>query len=227
MRPNPENIRGVLLDLDGTLVDHIETITRCFQHATRELGFPEPSPELVKRSIGGSMPVTIQKFLPPERVEDGKALWQARFEELHLKGVVVLPGARELLQLCRETDRKAGVFTNKTGRHTRAIMENEGLAPLLSFSLGAEDTPYRKPQPEFSQAAIERLDLPPNSVAMIGDSPFDIQAAKAVGMAALCVTTGSHQREELEEAGADLVFESLTEIARWLASTPAGKESGA
>lgn len=220
MSIHPSQIKGLLIDMDGTLVDHLQTLTRCFQFACSELGFPEPSAELVKRSIGGSMPVTIQKFLPPERVEAGKALFQKRFEAIHLDGVVVFPGAEPLLQTCRQRSLKAAVFTNKTGRHTRAILDDQGLSDLLDFAIGAEDTPYRKPQPEYSAIAVERLGLPADQVAMVGDSPFDIQAGKSVGMSTLCVATGSHSRAELAESGADLVFDSLSEIAAWLANAP-------
>lgn len=137
-----------------------------------------------------------------------------------------MPGAEELLDRCQELEITAAIFTNKTGRHTRAIIENEGLTEKLAFSLGAEDTPYRKPQPEYSAAALEKLNLPGQEVAMIGDSPFDIEAGKAGGMTTLCVATGSHTRKELVAAGADEVFASLSEIADWLASSElAGSEA--
>lgn len=212
----PRDIRGILIDMDGTLVDHLQTIARCFEYATRRLGFPVPGYELVKRSIGGSMPVTMAKFVPEESLDEAKALWSRRFEEIHLEGVELLHGYRALLDLRERGRLKAAVFTNKTGRHTRAILQNEGIADRFDFVLGAEDTPYRKPQPEFSRRALEMLGLPAGAVAMIGDSPFDIEAAKCVGMASLCVTTGSHTREELLAAGADIVRESLAEIADWL-----------
>ncbi|MBD5782617.1 HAD family hydrolase [Pelagicoccus sp. NFK12] len=217
MEVTPSKIRGILIDLDGTFVDHIQTITRCFQYACRELGFQEPTAEKVKRSIGGSMPVTIQKFLPPEQVEAGKEIWRRRFEEIHLQGVIVLHGADELLDHCNSSGIKAAIFTNKTGRHSRAIIENEGYTERFEFVLGAEDTPYRKPQPEYSAAAIEKIGIPGEQLAMVGDSPFDIEAARAGGMAAICVTTGSHNREELLNAGADKVFDSLAEVSHWLA----------
>lgn len=216
MQLSPSHIRGILIDMDGTFVDHIQTITRCFQYACRELGFPEPSTEKVKRSIGGSMPVTIQKFLPPEHVEAGKEIWRRRFDEIHLQGVIVMPGAAELLDTCQTAGVKAAIFTNKTGTHSRAIIANEGFAEQFEFVFGAEDTPYRKPQPEFSAAAIERMQLQGEQMAMIGDSPFDINAAKAGNMLAVCVTTGSHTREELKAEGADIVFDSLSEVASWL-----------
>lgn len=218
MEVSPRNIHGILIDMDGTFVDHVQTLTRCFQCACRELGYPEPSAEKVKRSIGGSMPVTIQKFLPSELVEAGKEIWRRRFEEIHLQGVVVLHGAEELLDHCHAAGLKAAIFTNKTGVHTRSIIENEGFTDRLAFILGADDTPYRKPEPEFTAEAVKKLGIPAKNIAMIGDSPFDIQAARAGGLAALCVTTGSHDREELLNAGADKVFDSLAEVAHWLAS---------
>lgn len=216
MQTSPKQIRGILIDMDGTFIDHVQTLTRCFQYACRELGFPEPSAEKVKRSIGGSMPVTIQKFLPAEHVESGKEMWRRRFEEIHLQGVRVLHGAEELLDHCHSEGIKAAIFTNKTGPHSRAIIENEGYTDRLAFVLGAEDSPYRKPEQRFTKIAIEKMGLPAENLAMIGDSPFDIQAAKAGGLTALCVTTGSHDREELLNAGADFVFDSLAEIAHWL-----------
>lgn len=220
MQASPHTLRGLLIDMDGTFVDHHETLARCFQFACRELGFPEPSRASVRRSIGGSMPVTIEKFLPPDRVEAGKELWRRRFDEIHLQGVRVLPGAEALLETCHSSGRKAAIFTNKSGRHSRAIIEQEGFAPQLAFVLGADDTPYRKPQPEFSAEALQRLGLPGEQVAVIGDSPFDVQAARAGGMTALGVTTGSHSRQELQEAGAHLVFDSLAQIADWLDRAP-------
>ena len=212
-------IRGLLIDMDGTLVDHSETLARCFQHACIELGYPPPSRETVQRSIGGSMPVTIRKFLPEKEAEAGEDLWRKHFEAIHLEGVELMPGAVELLKNCRDKGIKAAVFTNKTGRHTRSILENESISELFTFALGAEDSPYRKPEPPFSELAVEKMELQASEITLVGDSPFDIQAAKSVGMLSICVSTGSHLREELDAAGADLVFDDLHQVSRWISKS--------
>ena len=214
--PTAYAIKGMLIDMDGTLVDHLETLVRCFQYATRQLGLPQPSHERVKRSIGGSMPVTMRKFVPEEHAEEAVRLWQAHFDEIYLEDFVVLPGADELLALRAKHGIKAAVLTNKTGDHTRAMLSKQGLSDRLDFALGTKDTPYRKPQVPFSEAALERLGLPAQNVAMIGDSPFDIQAATCVGMIPLCVATGSHTAEELLAAGAHQVFDDLAQVADWI-----------
>lgn len=205
--------KAVLLDMDGTLVDHFETICRCYQYAAEKMGKVPPSYDQVKREVGGSMPVTIRRFFSDDELEEAKKHWNRRFDEIHLEGVILLKGARELLQAIEKQGLQAAVFTNKSGSHSRNIIESLGLADSFSLVLGAEDTPYRKPQLELSEIVLERLGIDAKEAILIGDSPFDIDAAHCVGMTSFCVPTGSHTIEELRKAGADRIFESLQEIA--------------
>lgn len=199
--------------MDGTLVDHFETIYRCYKFAAEKLGKIPPSYAEVKREVGGSMPVTIQKFFDEPDLEKAKFYWNQKFDEIHLEGVVLLKGARELIQVIKERGIKAAIFTNKSGRHTRAIIESLGLSQSFSLIIGAHDTNYRKPEPELSRIALEKLGVGANEAILIGDSPFDIESAHCVGMTSYCVPTGSHSAQELQAAGADQIFESLQEIA--------------
>lgn len=210
---NTHNPAAVLFDMDGTLVDHFETIYRCYKHAAENLGKIPPSYDAVKRGVGGSMPVTIRRFFEDSELEGAMSLWNAKFEEIHLEGVILLPGARELIQAVTQKGIKAAVFTNKSGRHTRNIIESLGLSDSFALIIGAHDTEYRKPEPELSKIALDRLEVKPNEAILVGDSPFDIESAHCIGMTSYCVPTGSHSTQELVDAGADCVFESLQEIA--------------
>lgn len=204
---------AVLFDMDGTLVDHFETIFRCYEYAAKKLGKSPPTYESVKRGVGGSMPVTIRKFFDDDELEAAMALWNEKFEQIHLEGVVLLKGAREMVDAVTRNGIKAAVFTNKSGRLTRNIIESLGMSDRFALIIGANDTPYRKPEPDLSRIALERLEVEADRAILIGDSPFDIQSAHSVGMTSYCVATGSHSADELREAGADCVFESLQEIA--------------
>ncbi len=207
------NTAAVLLDMDGTLVDHFDTIFRCFHYAAEQLGKTPPTYDMVRRAVGGSMPVTIRKFFEENEIKEAKRHWNDRFDEIHLEGVILLDGARELLDAVTRKGIQAAVFTNKGGSHTRNIIESLGLSKYFSLVIGAHDTEFRKPQPELSQIALDRLGVKASEAILIGDSPFDIESAHCVGMTSLCVSTGSHTAAELVEAGADRVFESLQEIA--------------
>ena len=158
------------------------------------------------------MPVTIKAFFDEESLEEAKAHWIKRFDEIHLEGVRVLNGAMELIEKLENRGFHLAVFTNKSGKHTRNIIRSLGLYDTFSLILGAEDTEFRKPQPELSTHALSQLGVKPSEALLIGDSPFDIESAKCVGMRCFCVATGSHSKKELAAANADAVFDGLPEL---------------
>lgn len=205
-------IAGVLFDLDGTLIDHFETLFRCYEHVLTHLERPVPSREILRRSVGGSMEVTMQRFVGPEQLPVAAALWRGKLAEIFLDDVHLLPGAEELVRRLHRRGVRTGVFTNKLGEASRGIMRHLGLDRWLHLVLGANDTPYRKPQREFSELALQRLGTPADRTVLVGDSPFDIEAAHVAGLRCACVATGTHTAEELHQAQADAVYPDLTTL---------------
>lgn len=202
-------IRAVLFDLDGTLIDHFATLYGCYHHALSTLGLPVPSPEHVRRSVGGSMEVTMRKLIPEQHVAAAATLWREHLARTFLDDVTLMPGGSELVRALHARGLRLAVFTNKIGDTSRGICEHLGLSPHLDLVLGANDSPWRKPQPEFTALALERLGATAAETVLVGDSPYDIDAARAGAIAALCVTTGTHSAEELAAAGADAIYPDL------------------
>lgn len=213
-------IRAVLFDLDGTLIDHFATLFRCYEHALATLGLPVPTPDHVRRSVGGSMEVTMRKLIPESQVPAAAALWREHLARTYLDDVSLMPGATALVQALRARGLRLAVFTNKIGDTSRGICDHLGLTPHLDLVLGANDSPWRKPQPEFTALALERLGARADETVLVGDSPYDIEAARAGGIAALCVTTGTHTGEELVAAGADAVFPDLPALGAAVFDVP-------
>ncbi|MBE2212482.1 MAG: HAD hydrolase-like protein [Opitutaceae bacterium] len=206
----PSTLRAVLFDLDGTLIDHFATLYACYRHALSSLGLPVPSPEHVRRSVGGSMEVTMRKLVPEEHVPAAAALWRDHLARTYLDDVTLMPWGGELVRALHARGLRLGVFTNKIGETSRGICTHLGLTPWLDLILGANDSPWRKPQAEFTRLALERLGASARETVLIGDSPYDIDAARAGGLArVLCVTTGTHDAAELAAAGADAVYPDL------------------
>lgn len=202
-------VRGVLLDLDGTLIDHFATLYGCYAHALSHLGLPVPSAEVVRRSVGGSMEVTMRKLVDERHVAAAAQLWREHLARTYLDDVKLMPGGGELVRGLHARGVRVAVFTNKIGDTSRGICAHLGVLHDLAFVLGANDTPWRKPQAEFTALALERLGTRPEETVAIGDSPYDIDAAHVGGLAALCVTTGTHTAEELAAAGADGIYPDL------------------
>jgi len=122
---------------------------------------------------------------------------------------------RRYAELVRERA-AAGVtlaaFTNKRGDHSRRICAHLGLTPHLRGIFGAKDTPWIKPQPEFATHALAALGADAASTLLVGDSPFDVAAARNGGFACWAVTTGTHEAGPLREAGAERIFSGLPEL---------------
>jgi phosphoglycolate phosphatase len=215
--PSVNRFHTVLFDLDGTLLDHFAAIHRSHVHTMRTLGLPEPTMEQVHRAIGGGVEVAISRILGEKNIgqlEKAAAIYRAYWNENMLHGVALLPGSRELLEALKARDVRCAVFTNKHGPSARTLMDHLGVTSLLDAVFGAMDTPWFKPDREFTEHALQTLGADAASTCMIGDSPYDIQAAHNVGFPCYCVTTGTHTAAELSTAGANGVYPDMATLAR-------------
>ncbi len=212
--------RLVLLDLDGTMIDHFNVIYRCYTHALSTLGIEVPPFERVRRTVGGSMEVTMRNFVGEERHAEAVRLFREHFAVIFLDDLVVLPGALWLARELRGQGRRLAVFTNKQGPGSRRICDHLGLTEVLDGVFGSTDTPHKKPEIAFTRHVLETLGAVPEETCLIGDSPWDIEAARNAGFPCHTVTTGTHGRAELEEAGADTVFANLYELGHQVFGLP-------
>jgi HAD superfamily hydrolase (TIGR01509 family) len=198
-----------LFDLDGTLIDHFEAIRRAHTHTRTQLGLPPPTMAEVHRAVGGGVEVAIERMVGRERLAAAIPIYREFWERTMLDGVELMPGARELIDALHARGAKLGVFTNKLGTSSRLVCDHLGLTPLLGAIVGAKDTPWLKPQPEFAAHILEKLGAAPATALLVGDSPYDVQAAHNGGFPCWVVTTGTHTADELRTAQADAIFPDL------------------
>jgi HAD superfamily hydrolase (TIGR01509 family) len=208
--------RIVLLDLDGTLVDAFTTIHRAYVHTLPQFGRPAPTIAQVRRAVGGGLANAMSHFLPPELIPAAMKVHLAYSLQILLEDVKLMPGGLQLVQALHARGVKLAVFTNKHGESSRKVCAHLGVTPYLSGNFAAGDTPWFKPQPEFAAHALRELDAKPAETLLIGDSPFDVQAAHNGGFACWCVTTGTHDAAELRAAGAEKVYPDLPALGREL-----------
>jgi phosphoglycolate phosphatase len=128
-----------------------------------------------------------------------------------------MPGAVELFRTQHAAGVRLAIFTNKRGHHARKICAHLGLMPYLNGVFGAKDTAWMKPQPEFAAHVLAQLGRRAETTMLVGDSPFDVQSAHNGGFACWCVTTGTHDADQLRAAGAEKVFPDLFAVQTALA----------
>lgn len=201
-------------------MDHLPAIHRSYAHALPQLGLPAPTYQQVKRAIGGGLENAMLNFVPSSRLDEALSHYRPFWDATMLTGAEPMPGALALLEKLQVRGVACAVFTNKFGVSAREVCAHLGFTPHLRAVFGAKDTPWLKPAPEFTAHALKALGADATTTCLVGDSPWDVQAAKNAGFPCFGVTTGTHTAEELLAAGAEAIYDDLTTLGAVEFSTP-------
>jgi pyrophosphatase PpaX len=207
----------VLFDLDGTVVDSGAIILASLRHATQTvLGETIPDERLLA-TVGGSGLVSQMRDFDAERADELVRVYTEHNKPLHAE-LVACGGMLELLEELKADGRSLGIVTAKRRATVELAFETIPIAHLFDVVVAGDESRRHKPHPEPLLTAVDRLGARPETTAYVGDSPFDIQAAKAGGLAAIAVTWGGiHSRERLEQEEPDHVVETPEELRGVLA----------
>ena len=206
--------RTILWDMDGTLIDQTATIIRTYGEVIESINGNRPDPHRIRRSLGGPMASTLALFVDELQIEEASTRFRNRFPEIMFDGLIVLPGASELVEDAFEAGITQAILTNKHGETARDISEHIGFSKCIPTCIGSKDTDWNKPQPELVHHTLTKINATIEDACMIGDSPTDVETARSVEMHCYCVTTGAHSAQELKDSGADAVFDSLLDIKK-------------
>ena len=205
--------RVVLFDLDGTLIDSGPIILASMQHATRTVLGREIAYEELAATVGGQGLVSQMRALDPDRVEELVEVYKEHNDPLH-ETLEAFDDFLDVLPRLRDEGRRLGIVTAKRHRTVRLALDRfPELAEQFEVVVGYEDTERHKPEPDPVLFALERLGAAPAEAAYVGDSPFDIQAAKAAGTFAVAVAWGGiHADERLLEEEPDAFVRKPAEL---------------
>jgi HAD superfamily hydrolase (TIGR01509 family) len=215
------HIRGVILDVDGTLVDSNDAHAKAWVEAMAEYGYHVPY-EKVRPLIGMGgdkvLPETIgiQKDSPL-----GKKISQRRaeiFKERYLPTVRAFPKARELLQRMRESGLKLAVASSAQPDELEALLNIVGASDLIEVKSSSKDAQGSKPDPDIVQVTLQRLGFPPDQVIMLGDTPYDIEAARKIGVGTIALRSGGWPDHELR--GALAIYDDTADLLAHYDSSP-------
>ena len=203
----------VLFDLDGTVIDSGPMIVASMKHAAQEvLGEAIPE-EVLTAAVGGPGLIAQMRELDPTRVDELVEAYRAHNEPLHDQ-LEAFWEIVEVLPRLRAEGRSLGIVTAKRLVTVRLAFDRlPALERNFDVVVTSDDTERHKPDPAPLLEALARLDEHPSRAAYVGDSPFDVQAAKAAQVFAVAVTWGGiHGRERLEEEEPDAVVDSAEEL---------------
>lgn len=203
----------ILLDLDGTLTDPSEGITRCIQHALRQLDEPVPEQQALLKYIGPPLQASFTQMLGGEaRVAAAMAAYRERFADVGLYENVLYPRVREVLQTLIEQGERLILATSKPHVYAQRIVEHFQLEPYLEALYGSELDGTRTDKRELLGYLLEQQRLDGAECTMVGDRKHDAIGARANGVAAVGVLWGFGSREELTSAGVASLLRSPDDL---------------
>ena len=202
----------VLFDLDGTLIDSGAAILASFHHATQTVLGRRYEDDVIMASVGGHGIRRQMAAFDEERVDDLIAAYRAHNMELY-GDIRLFPGIEPVLERLRDSGRRLGIVTVKSRVTVDLTFELLPLGEYFEVVVNGDDVTEHKPHPAGLELALERLGADAGTAAYVGDSPFDLQAAKAAGMGAIGVTWGGiHGRDRLEPEQPDALIDRPEEL---------------
>jgi phosphoglycolate phosphatase len=209
---NTSNVRGVIFDLDGTLIDSYQAIYLAFHYTYSEMGLTPLSYQQVERAVGRGLGHTFRELLGEERVPQTLALFRKKYGEVFRTHTHLLPDVREVVGSLQGRGIQLAVATNKLGRFSRAIFEHFGMEKMFAVILGDGDVSQNKPDPEMLYQAMDKMGVVKEESIFVGDSVIDIQTGKNAGIRVFAVPTGNTDREDLVKAQPAVILNRLLDL---------------
>ena len=205
-------MKAAIFDMDGTLVETLETHLRSFMTVCKRHGI-KIERGFVEKRFGMTAAEIFDDIIEEQGLEfESRELAEEKYEEYGriATNVRVFPGAVELLKALKETGIKIAIATG-AGSNFNSTIKGTELNGLADATITAEDG-RGKPHPDLFLAAAEKLGTDPKECVVFEDAVYGLRAAKKAGMKTIAVTTGITKRKELEKEKPDRIVESLSEI---------------
>ncbi|MFC0385099.1 HAD family hydrolase [Muricoccus vinaceus] len=203
-------VQAVIFDVDGTLVDSVDLHARAWQDAFRDFGH-EIAFDRIRGQIGKGGDQLMPVFLSPEEMEaKGEALSKHRtsiMQDRYLGQIRGFEGVRDLFLRIRADGTRIALASSAKADELQRYKAIAGIEDLVDAETSSDDAERSKPFPDIFQAALSRLDgIPARSVVVVGDTPYDAEAAGKAGLRAVGVLCGGFPEEDLRRAGCVAIF---------------------
>ena len=208
-------IRAVIFDLDGTVVDSNELHVDAWDETFRRYGKQFPRADL-HRQIGKGGDQYLPVFLDERELHEiGKEVEKFRgdlFKRDYLARVKPFPKVKELFERIRDDGKRIALASSGNADEVTHYVELAELGELFETQTTKSDVDHSKPRPDVFLAALRHLGTPADETIVIGDTPYDVQAAKKAGMRTIGLRCGGFPQEELLAYGAVAIYDDPADL---------------
>lgn len=213
--------KAALLDVDGTLLDSNDAHAQSWVDTFVAHGF-DVDPQLVRDLIGKGGDKLLPETVHLEKDSaEGKELTKHRsaiFKKTYLPQLRAFPGARALLERMQAAGLKLVVATSASSDEVNDLLKQAGVDDLIQATTTSSDAKESKPDPDIVVAALARAGCAPREAVMLGDTPYDVSAARKAGVSVVALRCGGWSDEKLSDATA--IYEDAADLLRAFDDSP-------
>ena len=214
-------ITTLLFDIDGTLVDSNDLHVRAWQEVLHEAGHDFPA-DIIHDQVGKGGDNLVPSLLPDLPEDEQEEIADAhgpRYQERYMKKVRAFPGARELLVRAKAEGFTVALATSANPEELDHYLDLLDARDLVDVTTDKGDVETTKPAPDIFAAAAGKAGAEPSQALVIGDTPYDVLAARRAGIGAIGLLSGGFSKEDLRSAGALAIYRGAEDLlANWDAS---------
>ncbi|TGE02715.1 HAD family hydrolase [Methylobacterium nonmethylotrophicum] len=216
-------MRNLIFDIDGTLLDSVDLHAAAWAEAFRHFGI-DVREDAVRGQIGKGGDQLMPVFVPPERLaREGEAIERFRsdlFKRQYLPRVKPFQGVRALFARLKQEGHVLALASSGKADEVERYQEIAGISDLVDVATNSDEAERSKPHPDIFEAALARLGHPHRGQAIvIGDSPYDAEAAVKAGLPAIGVLCGGFPEADLSAAGCTAIYRDPQDLLDGYASS--------
>lgn len=209
-------IKALIFDIDGTLVDSVDFHAKAWHGTIKHFGHDAPY-EKVRHQIGKGadqlMPVFFSDEELLEKREEIEKFRKEVYTREYLPCVKAFPQVRELFERIKKDNKRILLASSAVEEELAAYKKVANIEDLIEGETSADDAERSKPHPDIFEAALNQLEnIKPDEVIVVGDTPYDAEAAGKIGLRTIGVLCGGFPEEELRDAGCIVIYRDPADL---------------
>lgn len=227
-------VLAVIFDIDGTLVDTVEFHTQSWQRTFQHFGYQIPAAQ-IRLQIGKGSDQLMPVFIPPaelNKIVDGRSSTLGKqmrdyrrqlYQQEYHPRVKAFPMVRELFQRVKADGKRIALASSGTKADLATYKQLLNVADLVDVATTTDEVESSKPEPDIFKLTLDKLgDISPQQVIVVGDTPYDAEAASKVKLRMIGVLSGGFSEEQLTKAGCIAVYQDIAALLADYEQSPLG-----